>query len=240
MAGFTAQQLQQADGMVKNTIDGLGNNTSLASVLAQMYGSGGTPEGTLAPSGNTGLTSHSVHTVPINPLTGNPAVQAINAEIPHAATQGNDATRLNTRLIDENPGAAYANPPANYGSTQQANPFGDIASLFTSPGSAFSATGWGHEAYPMGDPGVPTNVTADTGLFGVPARGFATTPLPPPGPIPHLYSAPPSPPPAPTPAPGTSFLQDRGVSTTNLNDAQVANALNAALAGNSHRGSFGV
>jgi len=52
--------------------------------------------------------------------------------------------------------------------------------------------------------------------------------------------APPAPP-TPTPVPGTSFLQARGVNVTPSTLAPVvANDLNAALAGNSHRGSFGV
>lgn len=50
----------------------------------------------------------------------------------------------------------------------------NLASMFSAPGSAFMVNGWGHQAYPMGDPGTPTNVHADNGLFGVPATGFAT------------------------------------------------------------------
>jgi hypothetical protein len=45
---------------------------------------------------------------------------------------------------------------------------------------------------------------------------------------------------APAQPPGTSFLQARGVDTSNMSAGQQANALNAALSGGQHEGHFGI
>jgi len=190
---------------------------------------------TAAPTnGTASLISHTVTTVPIDAATGNPAVTAINAEVPHANTLGNDAARPNMRLTQENPQAAYANPPANYGAVQQPQTLTDLFKGLGMTGSALTSDGmvW-QPATNQPGPGF-TEKDRITPL--APTPGLVTGA--PPSALTKMYT--PAPPSAPTPEPGTSFLQARGVNTTNMPAPAIANALNDALAGNSHRGSFGV
>lgn len=107
------------------------------------------------------------------------------------------------------------------------------------PGSFFA-----NGALPFlgGDPGIPTHVGGDNGLYGRPAQGFATVPNGPP----IMRSAAPAarqpvmvaaPPPPNVTNNINRFLSEQGVNTQGMTAGEQANAMRNAMGG-SHNGEF--
>ena len=97
--------------------------------------------------------------------------------------------------------------------------------------------GWGSDAigrFLSGDPGVPTHVTGDNGMYGIPPQGFATQPNPPPNTVmrapaarqPVMVAAP--------PPPNVTnninrFLSEQGQNTQGMTAGELANAFNKSI-----------
>lgn len=141
-----------------------------------------------------GLNVNKVQIVAIDPFTGNP-VTAGGTTAPHtAAVLSKDPGRLTA-------GSATQLPPANYGAADMAyapsssvvarsiNPDGTYSDPLTAidhatapkPTGGAWGGGWGADGvgrFLAGDPGQTdwSKISADNGLNGIPAQGFATLP----------------------------------------------------------------
>lgn len=134
-------------------------------------------------------------------VADNGALQAIGRATPHASgtlIDDKSTARLSPSLSYADAfGAAYG-APQRTGSTQLSGASG-YDPVGSGPGMWADIADMFLGGFLNGNPGVPTNVTADNGLFGMPAQGFATQPNPPParpasgsggGSIPDLYGQP--------------------------------------------------
>jgi hypothetical protein len=204
-----------------------------------------------------GLNVNRVQTVAVDPFTGNP-IQAGGSSGGNVNTRAALAAMADPRNANDvvrsipATGSAHSPQPTiiNAVDPLDANRLGLTATARTpAPIQAIEAATtmrpsmrlgsfFANGALPFlaGDPGVPTNVTADNGMFGIPAQGFATIPNGPPT-VPTVRSVIAARAAAQPPAtmasnlnPGvTRFLSEQGVSSKNMSAGEQANALKKAM-----------